>query len=142
MGSEMRETPAYTEYHPKWYRARISTYWWLHRGPYFKFILRELSSVFVAIWAVMTLLQIRGVIRGPEAYAAFQDRLRTPLLLMLNSVSFLFVLLHTLTWFQAAPQAMAVRVKGERIPDVLVVAANFVIWLALSGFVAWRLLGG
>jgi len=141
MGSEMSETPAYTEYHPRWYRARISTYWWLRRGPYLKFILRELSSVFVAIWAVMTLLQIRGVIRGPEAYAAFQDRLRTPLLLMLNSVAFLFVLLHTLTWFQAAPQAMAVRVKGQRIPDVLVVAANFVIWLALSGFVAWRLLG-
>ena len=135
-------TPAYTEYHPKWYRARISTYWWLGRWPYLRFILRELSSVFVAIWVVMTLLQIRGVIRGSQAFAEFQSWLRAPLAVTLSAVSFVFVLFHTMTWFQAAPQAMAVRIKGKRIPDVLVVAANYLVWLALSGFVAWRLLGG
>ncbi len=137
----MREAPAYTEYHPKWYRARISTYWWLGRWPYLRFILREFSSIFVAIWAVMTLLQIGGLIQGPEAYAKFQAWLRTPLLLILNVVSFLFVLFHTVTWFKAAPQAMAVRLKGKRIPGVLVIAANYAVWLALSGAVAWSLLG-
>jgi fumarate reductase subunit C len=38
----------YTEYPPKGYRVRMSTYWWLGRWPYLKFILREISSVFVA----------------------------------------------------------------------------------------------
>ncbi len=138
----MTETPAYTEYHPKWYRARISTYWWLHRARYLRFILRELSSVFVAIWVVITLLQIRALTQGPDAYAQFQGFLRAPLLIALNAVSFLFVLFHTMTWFNAAPQAMVVRVKGERIPGALVVAANYLAWLALSGVVAWLLLRG
>ena len=60
----MIERPAYTEFHPKWYRTRVSTYWWLARWPYVKFILRELSSVFVALFVIMTLLQIRALKNG------------------------------------------------------------------------------
>ena len=41
-----------TEYLPKSYRARLSTYWWLTSWAYLKFILREGSAVFVA-WAVI-----------------------------------------------------------------------------------------
>lgn len=140
MGGEMRQTPAYTQYHPKWYRSRISTYWWLGRWPYLRFILRELSSVFVAIWVVITLLQIRGLIQGPEAYAKLQGSMKSSLFITLNAVSFLFVLFHTVTWFRAAPQAMTVRVMGKRIPGALVVVANYALWLALSSAVAWFLL--
>jgi hypothetical protein len=25
----MNEIPAYTAYQPRWYRPRVSTYWWL-----------------------------------------------------------------------------------------------------------------
>ncbi|MGH9629079.1 MAG: fumarate reductase subunit C, partial [Bryobacteraceae bacterium] len=74
-----------TEYVPKSYHPRLSTYWWLSRWPYLKFILRELSSVFVAWFVVVTLLQIRALIGGPEAYAEFQESLRSPLLLLLNA---------------------------------------------------------
>lgn len=136
----MSETPAYTEYHPRWYRTRLSTYWWLRRGPYLKFILRELSSVFVALWVVITLLQIRRVIQGPEAYAQLQAWLRRPPVILLNAVSLAFVLFHTVTWFKAAPQAMAVRVKGQRVPAFLVLAGNYLVWLAASGVVAYFIL--
>ena len=47
--------PHYTEYHPRWYRPRVSTYWWLGRWPYLRFILRELSSLAVAFFVVLTL---------------------------------------------------------------------------------------
>ena len=33
----------YTEYHPRWLRPHISTYWWLRKRSYFAFILREIS---------------------------------------------------------------------------------------------------
>ena len=36
----MSGKPAYTEYHPRWYRPHVSTYWWLHRRSYLLFILR------------------------------------------------------------------------------------------------------
>src|ERR687896_16847 len=89
---QMNEIPAYTAYHPRWYRPRVSTYWWLWRWGYLKFILRELSSVFVAYFVVLILLQLCALRDGPEAYAAFQSWLRTPGIVALNVVSLAFVL--------------------------------------------------
>ena len=53
----MSDREAHTPYHPRWHRARPSTYWWLERSAYFAFILREVSSVFVA-WFVVYLVKL------------------------------------------------------------------------------------
>ena len=100
-GREHGEAAAvvYAEYHPRWYRKRVSIYWWLEKWSSFRFILREISSVFVAFFVVMTLLQIRALGQGPEAYANFQGSLQSPVLLALHVLSFFFVLFHTITWF-------------------------------------------
>lgn len=133
---------AYTEFHPRWYRSRVSTYWWLGKWAHLKFILRELSSVFVAFFVALMLAEICAVRSGPEAYAEFQEWLRSPVLIALNVISFSFVLFHAVTWFNLAPRAMAVRAGGERVPDVVVAAANYAAWVIASATVAWLLLGG
>jgi fumarate reductase subunit C len=138
----MNATPAYTADHPRWYRPRVSTYWWLWRWTYLKFILRELSSVAVAYFVVLMLLQLRALSHGPEAYAAFQVWLQAPHVLVLNGVSLLFALLHTVTWFNLAPRTMAVRLRGKRVPDLLIAGANYAVWLVVSVAVAWLILGG
>ena len=131
-----------TEYLPKSYHARVSTYWWLGRWPYLKFILREVSSVFVAWFVAMTLLQLHALIRGPAGYAEFQEWLRSPLPLALNTISFFFVVFHSITWFNLAPKAMAIRVRGKRLPDLAIAAPNYVAWAVISAAVAWILLRG
>src|SRR5437588_11516031 len=86
--------PAYTEFHPRWYRPRVSTYWWLKRGSYFAFILRELSSVFVA-WSVVFLLLLIGAARdGGEEYQEFLAFARHPVVVGVNVVSLFFVAFH------------------------------------------------
>ncbi len=134
-------TPAPTEHHPRWYRKRVSTYWWLHDWFSLRFILREVSSVFVATFVLITLLQIRALGRGPEAYAAFQQRLGSPPFLALSAVSLLFVVFHTITWFNVASRVMTVRVRGRRIPDFMIAAPHYAAWIAASGLVAWVVLG-
>jgi fumarate reductase subunit C len=57
-------------------------------------------------------------------------------------VALLFVLFHSITWFNLAPKAMVVRWKGHRVPDGLVAGANYAAWLALSAAVAFFLLRG
>ena len=131
-----------TEYHPRWYRKRVSTYWWSASWPYTRFILRELTSIFVAWTVVLTLLLIRALSEGPHELAALQEWLQTPALLVLNGVGLLFVLYHTITWFNLAPSAMAVRMGGKRVPDVLIAAPNYVAWIAVTAVIAWFLLGG
>ena len=136
---EARRTVRYTEYHPRWYRPQVSTWWWVTRWPYLKFILREISSVFVAWFVVVLLLQIRALSRGPGAYAAFERWLQNPLMVLLNLIALFFVVLHAITWFNLAPRAMAIRLRGRRVPDFWIVGTNYVSWAAISLVVVWLL---
>jgi succinate dehydrogenase subunit C len=130
----------YTPYHPRWYRRRVSVWWWLQSRSYTGFVLRELTSVFVALFALVLLGEIRALARGPEAYARFLARLQSPPFLALNAVALLFVLVHSVTWFNLAPKAMVVRLGGKRLPDIFVAGANYAAWIVLSAAVAAILL--
>jgi len=136
----VKAMPGYTEFHPRWYRPRVSVYWWLGEWRYLRFILRELSSVFVAAFVIVTLLELRALRNGPEAYARFLHRLETPTAILLSAISFFFVLFHTITWFNLAPSAMAIRFRGKRLPDFVIAAPNYVLWLLVSVVVAWLVL--
>lgn len=138
MSTEVR----YTLHHPKWYRRRVSVWWWLQKRSYAQFVLREITSVFVAFFAVVSLWQLRALGEGPEAYAHFLARLKSPLFLALHGVTFLFVLFHSITWFNLAPKAMVVRLRGKRVPDFVIAGLNYLAWLGASAAVAWLLLRG
>jgi len=137
----MSALPPYTEYHPRWLRTRVSTYWWLQRGSYLAFILRELSSVFVGWFVVYLLLLVRAVSQGEFRYQQFLDWSGRPAVLLLNIVSLFFVVFHAVTWFNLAPQAMVVKVRGRRLPPLLIAAAHFGAWAVVSAVVAWIVLG-
>jgi fumarate reductase subunit C len=130
----------YTLYHPRWYRRRVSVWWWLQNRAYAGFVLRESTSVFVAFFALVLLWEVRALAHGPEAFARFQARLQSPLFVVLHLVAFLFVLLLAITWFNLAPSAMVVRLGGKRVPDWAIVAGNYAAWVVLSVIVAAFLL--
>jgi fumarate reductase subunit C len=136
----IKPTPSYTEFHPRWYRPRVSVYWWLGEWHYLKFILRELSSVFVAVFVIETLLLISALRHGPESYAHCLQCMRNPLVIVLNVVSFFFIVFHTITWFNLAPSAMPVRLGGKRVPAVLIAAPSYVAWVVVSAFIGWLIL--
>jgi fumarate reductase subunit C len=132
----------YTPYHPRWLRARVSTYWWLRRGSYLAFILRELSSLFVA-WSVVCLLfLVRAVSNGEAAYRAFLQWAAHPIVLALNIITLLFLVFHAITWFNLAPQAMVVKLGKFRVPGVLIAGSNYAAWVVLSAGLAWLFLSG
>lgn len=132
--------PAYRRHHPKWHRARMPIFWWLRKWSYFRFIARELTSLFVAYAAVLLLVELRAVGAGPEALARFTAWLRSPPVAALHVVVLLALLFHTLTWLHLAPRAMVVRLGSRRVPDVAVLMGHYGGWLAASGLVAWVLL--
>lgn len=131
---------ARSEFRPRWYRKRVSTWWWLGEWHYLKFILRELTSLSVAWFVVLTLFQLRAFSQGLAAYMRFTNRLESPIMIFLNLIAFCFVMFHSITWFNLAPRAMPVRMGGKRVPEFLVAAPNYVLWIAVSAFVAWVLL--
>nr|MCI0638509.1 hypothetical protein [Gemmataceae bacterium]MCI0737981.1 hypothetical protein [Gemmataceae bacterium] len=136
----MSETPIYTEYHPRWYRRRVSTYWWLERTSYLLFILRELSSAFIAWFVVFTLLGIRAVKLGPAAYQAYLAWAASPFLIILNLITLFFVVLHATTWFNLAPKAMVLHWRGRKVPGEWISYANYGAWAVASIVIALILL--
>ena len=138
----MSGQPAYTAHHPRWIRTRVSTYWWLRRGSYLAFILRELSSIFVGWFVVYLLMLVRAVSRGASDYQAFLAWSGKPAVLLLNVVSLIFIVYHAITWFNLAPKAMVVRVGGTRVPGFLIAGSNYLAWAMASALVGWLLLGG
>ena len=123
------------------YRPPISPFWWLHRRSYLLFVLRELSSVFVAWFVVYLLLLVNAVHAGNDSYQSFLQWSGQLWVLLLNIVALAFVLLHAVTWFNLAPKAMVIRMRGRRLPPRSVAAAHFVAWAVVSAVVAWIVLG-
>jgi len=124
------------------YRTRLSTYWWLGSLAYLRFILREISSVFVAWFVLLTLWQIAALYHGPESYSSFERWLAHPWVIALNSISFVFVVFHAVTWFNLAPKAMAVRIGGKRVPGWTIALGNYGAWAVVSAALAWLVLRG
>jgi len=119
------------------YQRRMSVFWWVHKRSYFLFVMRELSSLFVAWFVVYLLMFIAAVGGGAEKYDAFLDRASSPLFLVVNAVALAFLVLHTITWFALTPQAMVLYLGGRRVPGVLIIAAQYVGLAVVSGFVYW-----
>jgi fumarate reductase subunit C len=122
------------------YRRPVSLLWWLRKRNYFVFVMRELSSLFIAWLVLYLVLLVRAVSRGEAAYDDYLDWAASPWVVVLNVVAFLFVLLHAVTWFNLTPQAMDVRLGGRPVPSVAVIGAQWAGLAVVSAFIAWLVL--
>ena len=119
------------------YQRPVPVLWWTRRRSYFVFVMRELSSIFIAWFVVFLLLLVAAVGRGGAAYAGFLDFAANPFVVVLNVVTFLFVVLHTVTWFSLTPKAMVVRSLGRPVPAWGVIASQYVGLAVVSVCVLW-----
>jgi fumarate reductase subunit C len=119
------------------YRRPMSTWWWTRKRSYFVFVMRELSSIFVAWFVVFLLLLVRAIGRGEVAYDDFLDWVGSPVIVALNVIGAIFLVLHTVTWFSLTPQAMPPKVRGIAVPPVLVIASQYVGLAVVSALVYW-----
>jgi fumarate reductase subunit C len=135
------DRPAVADVRPPEYRPRLSLWWWLSKRSYLLFVLRELSSVFVAWFVVFLLLFVRAVLQGDTQYQSFLAWAATPVVVLVNVVALLFLILHTVTWFGLTPQAIPARLRGRPVPAAGVVASQYVGWAVVSAFVFWLVVG-
>jgi fumarate reductase subunit C len=114
--------------------------WVFTKRSWFLFFLREITCIFVGLFALLTILFVRAVAEGPEAYEAFLSWLKTPWVIAFHVLSFAFLLLHTLTWFVAAPTAIRPKVGDKLLAPRAIVAGHYVVWLAVSAVLVGLLL--
>jgi len=138
---KINKTSSHEKYRPEPYHREMSIFWWVKRKPYVYFIVRELTSLFVAAYAVILLLQLNALRHGPEAWESLMASFSTPVSVILHVVILLFVLFHTITWFKLAPSAMVLKVGKKKIPGIAIIAVNFLMWIVLSIGIVWIIVG-
>jgi fumarate reductase subunit C len=116
--------------------------WWLERGPYVFFMLRELTSVFVAAYLILFLVMIHRLRQGPAAYQSFLEALKSPLAIVFHVVALAFALFHTITWFNLTPKALVIRVGEKRLPPTAIIAPNYLAWIVISLIIGWIVVKG
>ena len=138
MGKPM--TSEYSKYQPTLYRTRVPIFWWVRKWVHVRFITRELTSVFVGAYAIVLLFQIRALTQGADAYASFLEWLKNPVVIIFHGIAFLFVVFHSITWFNLAPKALVLRFGKKRIPNFVIVTLNYLAWGVCSMMITWILL--
>ena len=133
--------PKYELYHPKQYRKRYPIFWWLEKLAYGKFITRELTSVAVGYVAMLLMLEVWVLSEGQGAYERFGNLLQSPPVLFFHGVVLLFLLFHSVTWFNLAPKALVLHLGRRRVPDAAVLAGHYAAWLVATAVLVWYLVG-
>ena len=113
----------------------VPSTWWLKRRVYFLFILRELTSVFIAVYLILFLNLLYQLSLGRQAYEIYLDFLATPGMIVFHAVAFVAALYHTFTWFGLLPNIIVLRIGENRVPSRLITGANYVPWIAVSAII-------
>ncbi|MCE2487003.1 MAG: hypothetical protein J4F42_15925 [Desulfurellaceae bacterium] len=115
-----------------YHRPISASTWWLAKRNYVLFMLRELTSVFIAVFLVVFLVQLAELAEGAEGYAAAAARLASPGWIVFHLLVLVAALYHSITWFNLTPQVIIVRRGEERVPPVVIAGAHYLAWLVVS----------
>lgn len=117
--------------------------WWRVNPRYTLYMLRELSSLFNALWALRVLIQLDQLRDGRDAYEAFVAAQRRPRWLAYHLITLVFAVIHAVTFLTAAGKGPTLHVQGRRVPERTLARGAFAGWAAASSLVLLVLvLGG
>jgi len=116
--------------------------WWRRNPFYGRYMVREVSSLFVTIYALILLTGLWRLAQGEAAYDAWRAALASPWSLAFHALTLVFFVYHAYTWFEVMPKTMPfLRIGGSRVSDRGIVAAGataaVVLSLLLFAWVSW-----
>ena len=119
--------------------AQVKTYvrpmqgWW-RRNPYFvRYMIREGSSVFLAIYAVILLVGLFRLTQGEPAWNAWLAALTNPVSIVFHWVALLTVGYHAYTWWQVAPKtAPDLHIGGRPLPELVITGGGLLATIGAS----------
>ena len=120
----------------KVYHRQMPVDWWLKNPRYVLFMVREISSVFVALFVVLHLLYFMMMGAGGGADQSALEIWKSPVMIGLHVVILLFALLHTVTWLALTGRIQVVRLGERVISPAMVTAGAFAGWLVVSAALA------
>ena len=114
------------------YLRQMPRGWWLRQPRYTAYMVRELTSLFIALYSVFLVLGLVRLAQGSAAFDHFLAAARTPWGIAFQATCLIFAVYHSITWFEVTPKAMPMMLSGEPISGRAIIAAHYVAWLFVS----------
>ncbi len=112
--------------------------WWTERPGYARFMIRELTSVFMAAYLVVFVMTLARVGGGEAAFAEWIAALGSPGWMAAHIVALIASVWHAVTFFGAVPQAMPVFLGENRLPGpVAQIVMGYGPWLTVTAVIVW-----
>ncbi|ABM04967.1 fumarate reductase, subunit C [Psychromonas ingrahamii 37] len=116
------------------YVRELPINWWMKNAFYTKYMIREGSSIFITLYSLILTWGVFRLSQGEAAFNAWMAALHNPLSIMLHLIALALALYHTVTWFSLAPKAIALWIRGKRLPDKFIIAGHYGAFVAVTIF--------
>jgi len=108
--------------------------WWAQQRRYIRYMLREVSSLFIGIFSIVLVCGLYRLSQGEAEFNSWRETLWNNGF-VLSIIVLLFALYHSVSWFSVTPKAMPLTFSGKRIAPEIIIAAHWLLWLLSSVFV-------
>ena len=123
----------------KQYIRPIPAGWWLHNRQLVLFMVREVTAVFVALYALFLMCLLTRA-EGPEGFHLFYQSLKSPGMILFHLVTLVFVAYHSITWFNLTPKVVIIWRGEDKVPPHIIQGMHYALWAAASLLVVVLLL--
>lgn len=107
--------------------------WWLKNPAYLRFMIRDLTSVFIAAYCIfLMVVMYKAQDTETAGFKAFYDQWDTLGSGALHLVALAFAVYHSVTFFNLTPRVMVVYRGEEKVPERVIAGAHFFAWLVVS----------
>lgn len=106
---------------------------WYMSNTFFKiYMLRELTSVPVALAALNLFWGIAALANSLECWQTWLHFQLNPIVIILNIIAIIAALFNSVKWFEAMPKAIRIQRGDKFVPDKLMIMSNWVAFAVIS----------
>jgi len=118
------------------YRTPIGAGWWMRKGHYFWYVVREFTALPLAVWLLWFLIEIKRAGGGAAQYSPHGSTA----FVVFSVVCLLFALYHSVTFLSLAGVIIHVKVFERPVSSRLIVMSQFGLWGVASAVIAFVLI--
>jgi fumarate reductase subunit C len=120
----------------------MPTTWWLRNPRYFLYMLREVTSIFVFLYALAFAVQF-FLLADRGMFDAFRALFTSPVFRAFTGVVLVMAVVHGITWWSLNARVFQIRLAGRPpLPPVVLFAGGVLAWIVVSGVVYFLIFRG
>ncbi|MBB4286830.1 fumarate reductase subunit C [Roseospira goensis] len=113
-------------------RVVPKTTWYLRNGRYLRYMAREVTCIFIGLYAIILTMGLVRLAQGPDAWNRYIAGMAEPVALVFHLVALGFACYHAMGWFNVTPKAMRIPKGDGFVPDKTIIGVHYGIWGGVS----------